>query len=82
MIGEFTEKVVSAYEPPKEVKEFTSIVQRDFSTGKEILTRGWTELNNYSVIEDMNRGQRTYNAFVDENIENPTEAWKWRGTRS
>lgn len=64
------------------MREFTAIVQRDFSAGDEILNRQWTELNNYSVIEDMNRGQRTYNAFVDESVENPAEAWKWRGTRS
>jgi len=73
---------VSAYAPSKEVQDFTSIVKKDFANGDEILNRGWTELNGRSVIEDMNRGQRMFNAFVDEDIDDPVEAWKYRGTRS
>lgn len=76
------EKRASAYAPSKEVTEFTSIVKADYAQGDEILHRSWNELNDRSVIEDMNRGQRMANAFVDESVEDPAEAWKWRGTRS
>lgn len=72
----------SAYNPSQEIKDFTSFVQKDFSIGDEILNKPYVELNDMSVIDRMNRDQRVFNAFVDENIENPSEAWKWRGTRS
>src|SRR3990167_9624719 len=72
----------SAYNPPQAVKDFTSVVQSAYQKGEEILSKPWMELNQYSVIEDLNRGQRMFNAFVDESVEDPAEAWKWRGTRS
>lgn len=73
---------VSAYQPSKEVADFTSIVKKDFGSGWEILHRPWIELNNMNVIDRDSRDRRTFNAFVDENIEDTTQAWKWRGTRS
>lgn len=73
---------ISAYQPPKAVADFTADAKRDYAQGVEILNRSWVELNNYSVIERMNKDQRTFNALVDESVENPAEAWKWRGTRS
>jgi len=82
MIGDTQNTKVSNYQPSKAIADFTSIVKKDFSTGVDILTRPWVELNDMSVTERMNRDQRTFNAFVDDNIEDPNEAWKWRGTRS
>ena len=83
MIGQtYKNTPKSAYAPPKAVADFTSVVQKAYQSGEEILTKGWTELNEYSVVEDLNRGQKMFNAHVDENIEDPAEAWKWRGTRS
>jgi hypothetical protein len=73
---------ISLYHPPQEVIELTKDVQRDYAQGVEILNRSWTEFNGYPVIERMNKDQRTFNALVDESVENPAEAWKWRGTRS
>lgn len=66
----------------KEIANFTSIVKREFSCGVEILNKPWVELNDLSVLERKDRDQRTFNAFVDESTEDPSEAWKWRGTRS
>ncbi len=83
MTGNINDKtVVSAYQPSREIREFTAGVRKDFSFGEEILNKPWIELNDLSVIERMNRDQRTFNAFVDESVEDPNEAWKWRGTRS
>lgn len=73
---------VSLYQPPPDVSKLTAMVQKDYATGHDILTRAWTELNNYSVLDRMNKDERTFNAFVDEDIEDENEAWKWRGTRS
>ena len=72
----------SGYQPSKEVREFTAVVQKDCALGEEILNKPWPELNNLSVVDRTNRDQMTFNAFVDETIESPEEAWKWRGTRS
>lgn len=83
MIGDiYAKKTVSAYQPSLDVAEITNVVKKDYAQGHEILHKGWVELNNRSVIEDKNRGQRTFNAFVDESIEDPATAWQWRGTRS
>ena len=83
MIGDLSRNTpVSAYQPSKEVCDFTAVVRKDFSTGVDIITKPYVELNDLSVIDRMNRDQRTFNAFVDESYEDPNEAWKWRGTRS
>lgn len=73
---------LSGYQPSKEVCDFTELVKKDYAAGSEILNRQWPELNNRSVIEDENRGQKMFNAFVDTEVDDPAEAWKWRGTRS
>ncbi len=89
MIGEFTlnnygkiTNHLSLYQPPQEVQELTRYGKEDYSKGHEILTSSWSELNNRNVIEDENKGKMMYNAFVDENVDDPKEAWKFRGTRS
>jgi hypothetical protein len=83
MIGNLENKnPESSYKPSDAIREFTSNVQSDYQTGQNILTKSWTELNDHSVIEDMNNGQKMFNAFVDESFENPNDAWKYRGTRS
>lgn len=83
MIGDIYKKnTVSAYQPTKEVADITNIVRKDYEVGHNILNKSWVELNNRSVLEDRDRGQLTFNAFVDESIEDPASAWQWRGTRS
>jgi hypothetical protein len=74
--------LLSLYQPSQEVCDLTAMVKDDYFVGEEILSRQWTELNNRSVIEDENRGEMMFNAFVDTSVEDPNEAWKWRGTRS
>lgn len=73
---------ISHYQPSADVLTFTNYVKRDFAHGNELLHKNWTELNNRSVVEDENRNKRTFNAFVDESVEDPDTAWQWRGTRS
>lgn len=82
MIGDTKNATPSAYQPSAEVAKLTEAVKKDYATGVDILNRSWTELNDRSVIDDENRGQMMFNAFVDTNVEDPNEAWKWRGTRS
>lgn len=83
MIGDIYKKnTVSAYQPSKEVADITNIVRKDYEVGHNILNKSYVELNNRSILEDRDRGQLTFNAFVDESIEDPATAWQWRGTRS
>ena len=83
MIGSiYNDTKVSAFNPSNEVKELTGYAQKDYQIGNEILKRPWVELGDLSVVDRMNRDQRTFNAFVDESRDNPADAWKWRGTRS
>lgn len=73
---------LSSYQAPGDVRKFVAGARKDCAIGEEILNRPYTELNDRSVIEDENRGQSMFNAFVDTSVEDPAEAWKWRGTRS
>ncbi len=73
---------LSTYQASEEVAAFTNQVRYDYILGHQILHRPYLELNNRSVIDDENRGQMMFNAFVDTSVEDPNEAWKWRGTRS
>lgn len=85
MIAELYDKKnasVSGYQPTKEVADFTGYVKLAYGEGYNIIHKEWEELNYYSVIGRMNKDQRTFNSFVDESVEDPREAWKWRGTRS
>ena len=83
MLGTITnKKAISAYQPKTEVIEVTKKFKDNYQQGIDIITKPWVELNDRSVIDDMNRGQRMFNAYVDTSIEDPNEAWKWRGTRS
>lgn len=83
MIGQISKNTpLSSYAPSDAVREFTAAVQKDYFEGIRILERPFTELNNRSVIEDENRGQKMFNAFVDETVDDSNEAWKWIGTRS
>lgn len=83
MIGEIDKTTtISDYQPPQPVIDFTAAVQKDAMQGQEILERPWIELNDRSVIDDENRGQMMFNAFVDTSCEDPDDAWKYRGTRS
>lgn len=83
MIGDITpDSPKSGFAPPDDVREFTAKVKKHYAVGHDILTREWNELNGQSVLDDMDRGRKMFNAFVDESYENPADAWKWRGTRS
>ena len=83
MIGDITKQSsVSLYQPSDSERVLAHQVRKDYAYGFDVLHRGWNELNGYSVIERMNQDQRTFQSFVDESVENPEEAWKWRGTRS
>ncbi len=72
----------SSFQASEDVRKFTAGVRADCAFGEEILNKPYVELNDRSVIEDENRGQMMFNAFVDTSVEDPSEAWKWRGTRS
>lgn len=75
-------KAVSSYTPSREIADFTAEVKKSYGQGLDIIQQPWAELNDLSVIDRMNRDQKTFNAFVDESVEDIDQAWKWRGTRS
>lgn len=84
MIADTIEKdlPVSMYSPSVDIKNFTIQAKKDYEVGHNILTKTWNELNDSSVLEDMDRGRKMFNAFVDESDADPTQAWRWKGTRS
>ena len=81
MIGDKDRAELSNYQPSAEVTELTKLFKRGYHDGYQNLHTSFEELNNYSVIARMNKDQLTFNSFVDESVEDPREAWKWKGTR-
>jgi len=83
LFGEISNNTpVSSYQPDRAIADLTAWAKKESNYGWEILHRPWPELNDYSVIDRMEKDQRTFNAFVDESVDDPNEAWKWKGTRS
>ena len=83
MIGEITKKTsLSSYQPSREIVDCTKHAKDVYSAGYSILHKPYEELNSYSPVTRTNKDQRTFNSYVDETVAAPTEAWKWRGTRS
>jgi hypothetical protein len=82
MIGNISGKKPSIYKPTQDVIDITIKVKQDYTEAQKLIEQTWVELNNRSVIQDQNRGQLMFNAFVDDQAPTPEEAWKWRGTRS
>lgn len=76
------ETPVSTYKPSKAEREFLKVVHKSYDTGHNILTKPWPELNNRSVLEDMDAGRKMFNAFVDDSGGDVATDWRWRGTRS
>jgi len=73
---------ISAYQPLQAVIDITTRIKKTYQQGVDILQRSYKELNDRTVIKDTNRGLEMMNAYVDTTVEDPNEAWKWRGTRS
>lgn len=82
MIGEIPRNAQkSTYLPPQSVIDFTKKVRQDYQIGWSILHEAHEELNNTSVIAEMNRNQKLFNSFVEDLSANPDESWRWSGTR-
>lgn len=74
-------KVVNGYSPQGDEKALVQEAQKKYHIGHQILTKGWNELNNNSVLSDCDMGRKMFNAFVDGDSDVATD-WRWRGTRS
>lgn len=72
---------VSAYSPSKKVKEVTAMVRRDYTTGYNIMNKGYTEFNHRSVIEETNRNQKAFNSYVPPRSDDPDESWRAQTVR-
>lgn len=72
---------LSSYQPSQEVINITKEFRDAFGIGVGILNRPHEELNNRSPIARENMDKRSWLSYVDEEVEDPMEAWKWKGTR-
>jgi len=78
----FQKDKVSLYQPSSDVIQLTQISKENYARGYEIIHSAFPELNDRSVIDDEQNGKKIFNAYVDESTLDPSEAWKWKGTRS
>lgn len=70
------EKVASLYQPEEEIKELIKKVKEDYNTCWENLNRPYTEFNNLSVIQIMERDQKLFNEYVEDKSADPRLSWQ------
>lgn len=71
----------SQYKPSQEVKEVISMVRGDMQQGRRVLERSYKELNDRTVIEEMNLNQENFNSYVPPKSEDPDESWRAQTVR-
>lgn len=80
-LGKITNSV-SLYQPKDlEVINITKYVQSDYDQGTLIQSRAYTEFNNRSLLQEINRNQEAFNSYVPPRSEDPDESWRAQTVR-
>ena len=90
MIGNFIYSVedqtkiaspVSGYQPPENVRILTEHIRQDYQTASNLQTKGFTEFNDYSLLQRADIDQKRWNAYRQPASMDVDEAWRWNGIR-
>jgi len=79
--GEPLAEAVSDYQPSDDVKVLTAKIQTDYQLGYDNLHTPYRELQDRSVIADMRKGQKNFQAYVDPLFDDPDDDWRHEGVR-
>lgn len=72
---------VSAFQPPKDVVDLTHKIQADYGVASNLLTKTFTEFNDYSLLGRADIDQKRWNAYRAPQSMDIDEAWRWNGIR-
>ena len=79
-LGEIT-SVVSPFQPSQDVKELTHDIASDFQLASTLQNKGFTEFNDWSLLQRMDIDQRRWNAYKMPQSSDVGEMWRWNGVR-
>lgn len=72
---------VSAYNPPKDVRDRTGEIIKKFAYSKQIMIKPYREFNDKSLIDIQDECQKIFNNWRDAKSDDPDESWKSQAIR-
>lgn len=72
---------LSAYNPPKAVRDLTVLIKQDFAVGVYNWERTYAEYNNKNLQEVIDESKKRFNLYYEDNNLDPALKWKSKTTR-
>ena len=72
---------VSTYNPTDDVRLLTEHIRQDYETAFNLQHKGFTEFNDYSLLQRADIDQKRWNAYRQPASADIDEAWRWNGIR-
>jgi len=80
--GEGKSLTQSPYNPPQEILDLFSRVQKDYLANWALQNRPFNEFDQLSLLQRTNLDQQTFGAFVGATFLPATQSWRWRGRKN
>lgn len=74
--------LVSAYNPPQEIKKLFAQVQRDYQVAWNLQHRSFDEFDGVSLLDRTRMDQQTFGAYVGAIVEPISKQWRWKGRKN
>src|SRR3972149_203921 len=74
-------EAVSEYKPDDATKMRIAQIQKDFTTGQEIMSRNFREFNDRSVLTYLDQSQKAFNNYIPPRSMDPDESWRAQTVR-
>lgn len=81
-LQQYSKLSLSNYQPPKDVQELFSRVQRDYQVAYSLQHRPFKEFDGYSLLERSRLDQETFGAYVGCEWVPKQKQWRWKGRKN
>ena len=72
----------SSYQPPKQVIDLWTRVQRDYQIAWALQHRSFQEFDGYSLLQRARMDQQTFGAYVGAEYVASHKQWRWKGRKN
>lgn len=72
----------SSYQPPKEVMDLWTRVQKDYQVAWALQHRSFQEFDGYSLLQRARLDQQTFGAYVGAEYVATHKQWRWKGRKN
>ena len=69
-------KVESAYKPDRETLKVIHEMSEEFQKASDVQTKKRDEFNGLNLIEEINRGQKAFNSYIEPIDDDPDTSWR------